>query len=80
MNKVYTLIAALALVACTDDDNTRRTLRAQGFRDIETTGYAFFGCGDNDAFKTGFRAKNVNGESVEGVVCCGWLKNCTVRF
>lgn len=32
------------------------------------------------AFTTGFVATNPQGMRVEGVVCCGWLKSCTVRF
>lgn len=38
--------------------------------------------GDNriSMFQTGFVAKNPAGKRVEGVVCCGVLKACTVRF
>jgi hypothetical protein len=78
------LVMALAftatLVACTDDENTVRTLKASGFTDIQTTGYAAFACSDSDTFHTGFRAKNPRGDVVEGVVCCGMMKACTVRF
>lgn len=74
------LVAAIALCACTDDDNTARTLKASGFTDITVTGYEPFGCGQGDTFSTGFRAKNPKGDQVNGVVCCGLLKGCTVRF
>lgn len=73
------LLATLA-IACTDETETVRTLQSSGFTEIQTTGYRFFGCGDSDTFSTGFRAKNPHGETVEGVVCCGWPKGCTVRF
>lgn len=74
-------IAAVALLACTDDDNTFRTLKASGFTDIAVTGYSWFECGEGDAYHTGFVAKNTKGDRVEGTVCCGlWFKGCTVRF
>lgn len=79
-NTIASIILAAALASCTDEDATRSTLRAYGFTNIQTTGYAFFGCGEEDEFSTGFRAVNQQGMRVEGVVCCGWFKNCTVRF
>lgn len=76
------LLAALAvcLMACTDEGNTIRTLEAHGFTAIKTTGYEPFACGDSDTFSTGFSAKNHAGVYVQGVVCCGMWKSCTVRF
>lgn len=79
-NTIASIIMASALVACTDEDATRSTLRAYGFTKIKTTGYALWGCSKEDEFNTGFRAVNPQGATVEGVVCCGWFKNCTVRF
>jgi len=81
MKNVALLILACSFVACTDEDNTVRTLRAAGFTNISTTGYSLFACSDDDAFHTGFRAMNSRGEMVTGTVCCGFLtKGCTVRF
>ena len=78
--KKLALISLLAL-SCTDDAGTVRTLQAAGYTDITTTGYAFFGCGQDDDFSTGFRAKNPRGETVSGTVCCGFIgKGCTIRF
>lgn len=38
-------------------------------------------CGDDDTFSTGFKAKNVNGKVVQGVVCSGLIfKNSTIRW
>lgn len=72
---------AACLVGCTDADRTRDTLRKAGFRNIATGGYAWFSCDDkSDQYATEFRATNPAGETVEGVVCCGILKGCTVRF
>jgi hypothetical protein len=78
---VKRLLIVLALVACTDDANTVRTLKAHGFTSITTTGFSWFECSDKDTFSTGFEATNVTGRRVSGTVCCGWMaKGCTVRF
>ena len=74
------LLALFLLTACTDEDRTVSTLVAEGFTDIHAGGYEPFSCGDGDTFKTHFTAKNQRGLVVEGVVCCGWMKSCTVRF
>lgn len=72
---------SLLLVSCTTEADTVRTLRANGFTDIQTTGWSPFVCSKDDTFETGFRAKNARGETVTGTVCCGFLtKGCTVRF
>ena len=59
----------------------RNALYSAGYTDVALTGYAYFGCGKDDTFATGFRAKNPQGNRVEGVVCCGFVgKGCTIRF
>lgn len=74
-------LTLLFLVGCTDSSGAKRILEAQGFTNIETTGYALTGCSDDDQYQTGFKAKGATGKTVEGVVCCGLVwKNCTVRF
>lgn len=65
--------------ACTDVEASRRSLRVLGLRKVELHGYRFFGCSQHDVFRTAFRARSSDGEPVEGVVCCGLLKACTVR-
>ena len=74
------LFCVATVTACSNDSDTVRTLRASGFTEITTTGYSPWSCSDSDTFSTGFRAKNPKGDVVEGVVCCGLLKSCTVRF
>ena len=75
------LVALGLLTGCTDDAAAIRTARAHGFHDIHTTGWSPFSCSDDDTTKTGFRAKNAAGETVEGTVCCGLVfKNCTLRI
>lgn len=75
--------AALLLLlslACSDERSTRATLEALGFSRIEVTGWSPYSCSEEDSFSTGFRAVNPRGVPTEGVVCCGLLKRCTVRF
>lgn len=67
-------------IACTDDSRSAEALRKAGFTDIRLTGYSYFACGEDDAFRTDFVAKNPQGVDVSGTVCCGWLKSCTIRF
>ena len=77
------LFAILILLAasCTDEESTISTLQKSGYTNIKIGDYAWFDCSENDFFRTRFSATNVNGERVEGVVCCGLLfKSCTVRF
>ena len=68
------------LCSCTDESSSRHALESSGYTDIQITGWEPFSCLDSDTFATGFTAKNPQGTSVSGVVCCGWMKNCTIRF
>jgi len=82
MKKLLAVLAlALTMSACTNDEATISTLHKHGFSDVQTTGYEFWECGEDDTFHTGFVATNPAGQRVRGTVCCGWLdKGCTVRF
>ena len=79
--KTLLIIIIASMVSCSNPERTVKILEAQGFSEVQTTGYDFFECGRDDFFSTGFKAKNQNGKDVEGVVCCGlFLKGCTTRF
>ena len=79
-----TIVAALfafGVAGCTDADNATRILEANGFHDIEITGYSWFSCSEKDTQSTGFKAVGPTGIKVEGAVCSGILfKNSTIRF
>lgn len=79
---VALFVAALfCLTACDDAALAKKTLDSAGFSDISITGWEPFACGKDDMLETGFIAKNPNGKTVTGVVCCGFLfKACTIRF
>lgn len=76
----FVLFVAIAPYACTAPEWSRVALTSQGFTDIQMGGYMWFACGRDDGFSTSFAAKNTLGQRVEGVVCCGLLKSCTVRW
>jgi hypothetical protein len=76
---VIVISAGIMSFTWTNDDATRSTLNAAGFKDIKVGGHAWFQCG-NDTYSTEFSATNTNGQHIEGAVCCGLLKRCTVRF
>lgn len=78
---LFTAFAGLSSAGCTDEAEARRVLDDQGFTDVQTTGYAWGACSDDDTSHTGFTAKNPKGKPVAGVVCCGLVaKACTVRW
>lgn len=74
-------VAVLTMSGCTSKNDAERALTAQGFTNIEMTGYDFFSCGKDDFYHTGFKATNVKGQTVTGTVCSGLLiKNATIRY
>lgn len=73
-------LACVALAACTDGAGAIRAAENAGLKDVVTEGYAMWGCGRDDSFRTRFSATNPQGRRVTGVVCSGWLKGSTVRF
>lgn len=80
MKKILLLISLLFLVGCTNEGKSRRALENHGFTEIVFTGYSWFECSEEDTFSTGFVATNQNSETVQGTVCCGVIKGCTVRW
>lgn len=78
MKLIIGLLVLMAIVGCTDPDGAKRALERDGYTDIEITGFDFFGCGKDDTFQTGFRAKK-RGHAVTGVFCSGYFKGGTIR-
>ena len=60
-------------------DDSYRALKMSGYSNIQLQGYAFFACSKNE-YSRKFTAMNAKGEAVNGTICCGLWKNCTVRF
>ena len=80
MRKLLIILAIIGLFGCTSPSRTVNTLQQAGYTEIQTTGYSFFSCGEDDAFSTGFTATNPRGDRVSGTVCCGLVKSCTIRY
>jgi hypothetical protein len=75
------VVALSILSGCTtDEDETRTTLENMGFTDVQPSDIALWGCGHGDKYGRNFKAKNPAGHYVNGTVCCGIIKSCTVRF
>lgn len=84
MKYAVAIFATLILTGCSDADGAKRILQAQGYKEVQITGYRWFGgCGQNDNYRTGFRAIAPGGTNVEGVVCSGispFGKSSTIRI
>lgn len=79
MKKIAFALALIALSGCTDHNGTQRALEDAGYSKIELKGYSFFGCSQQDTFRTEFKATGPSGRNVEGVVCSGIFKGSTIR-
>ena len=51
-----------------------------GHTDVSIGRWAWFACSKGDTYSWHFTAKNVQGNPISGVACCGILKSCTVRY
>lgn len=81
MKKLLLLLSMLVVSGCTSEADAFRALEAEGYKDIQITGYNFFACSKDDTFQTGFTAKNKDGRTVTGTVCSGLLfKGATIRY
>ena len=92
---LFLTICSISSFGCTDETRSRKILESSGFTNIELHGHAFFSCSDDDSVTTGgsprtdpapsdgntsFTALGPKGNIVSGAVCCGYLKDCTIRF
>lgn len=79
--KILPLLFLLFLSSCrVSEEESKRVLVNSGYTQIELKGVALFSCSDDDGFSRKFTAINPRGERVDGTICCGLLKSCTVRF
>lgn len=70
----------LLLSGCTAPNRAKETLEKGGYSNITIGDYDWFSCGKDDYFSNEFEAVNYLGQKVQGTVCCGILKGCTIRF
>jgi hypothetical protein len=81
LKTIIVVIGMLLFANCTNEDSARRILEANGYKDIQFTGYDFLAGGKDDVYKTGFIATSPNGTRIEGTVTEGLVfKDATIRF
>ena len=78
--KKLIIVIAILLSACTSPDKSFQALEAAGYKNIQMTGYSFFGCDEKDTFHDGFTAVGATGKPVTGTVCSGLFKGYTIRL
>jgi len=75
------VVLAVAPTCCgVSEDDAARTFEAAGLEKATLTGYGWLECGEDDAYRSRFTAVNVKGQQVEGAICCGVMKRCTLRY
>ena len=75
------LLGAILMTGCTSQSDAERALQAEGYENIQMTGYSIFSCSEDDFYRTGFSAVNHKGHVVTGTVCSGLLfKSATIRY
>lgn len=78
---VMSILSVSLMTACSNSNDAHKALEAQGFTNIETTGYSPLSCSEDDFYSTGFKATNPQGKRVTGTVCSGFMfKNSTIRW
>lgn len=78
--RLVALALLLAQGCSTSTETATRVLTAAGYTNIRLTGYPWLACSDDDWLNYAFTATGPSGAPVEGAVCCGLVKNCTVRL
>lgn len=89
MKKIVLALFAMAILAACNvsPETAQEVLADEGYHNIQLTGHAWLGCSDEDTFASTFTAQRwVISEDgtrverqVEGTLCCGFWKDCTVR-
>jgi hypothetical protein len=78
---IVTIVIVVLLASCTNKSATEKALLDAGFHPIEIGGYSFFGCSEDDIYKTKFKAYSPDSSRiVKGCVCKGIFKGNTIRL
>ena len=78
-----TLLASYLPAGEEEEAHARKLLQSQGATDIQFESLRLFECGTEDIRSKSVHFKALSkssGMRLEGAVCCGWIKNCTIRF
>lgn len=63
-----------------NESKAKETLDKAGFTDIIITGIGPLDCSEDDYIRTRFEATNPQEMRIQGTVCCGLFKRCTIRY
>lgn len=74
------IFALTFITGCTNRNDAQKALSAEGYTNIQITGFDLFACGRDDFYHTGFKATNKEGRTINGTVCSGILKKATIRY
>lgn len=76
---IVTWVLLVGAGACTRPEQARRIVLQSGYDSVQTGGYGWLDCSEDDVFATEFVAWR-DGVRVTGTVCQGLFKGSTVRL
>ena len=76
----FSVVFFLAASIVPTESDVQSIVSSQGYRSVETHGWAPFSCSEDDMFRIRFRALGPNNEKVRGVYCSAPLKGATIRI
>lgn len=87
MKNIILILLFCILSSCVSQQTAEEVLSNEGYYNIVVTGWDPFGCSEDDDLRSRFEADrtildehgNPSEIHVEGTICCGLLKACTVR-
>lgn len=83
------ILCLMFLCGCTyTQEEVEEVLDNEGIHNVTLGGYGLFDCSDDDHFRTRFSGYRTilqhdgttQEHQVSGVLCCGFFKNCTIRY
>ena len=79
MKQLLILSLFLLIISCTREEDVSKYARIEKWDSYSVEGFCWFGCGQDDFFKTKFTAVK-NGQAFKGCVCSSIFKNSTLRI
>lgn len=81
MKRLILAAALVTLAGCSDSPATIRAVEGAGYKDVVTTGHAWFSCSDDDSVATRFEATDQTGRRIKGAYCSNlFFKGGTIRL
>lgn len=79
---VFVIGLVIAVTFTPNPATAQEVLRQAGFSEgvLTESGGLTMRCGSGDEYYYRLRAKNPKGEMTDVTVCCGILKDCTIRY